>query len=446
LTVTSSVLFKNDFRTFAAKFNNTYSMDIFKRVVERPGNIGKYMDTSHGYFTFPKLEGEIGPHMMFQGKEQLVWSLNNYIGLANHPEVRKADADAAVKYGMAYPMGARMMSGQTKYHEQLEQELADFVGKERGFLLNYGYQGIMSVIDSMADRNDVIVYDSECHASIMDGIFLHKSKGGKSFVFPHNDIERARKMLGFASKRIDETKGGILLITEGVFGMAGDMGKLDELAALKKDFEFRMLVDDAHGFGTMGSTGAGAPEHFGVADDIDLLFGTFAKSMAGIGAFITGPKEIIDFLQYTMRSQTFAKSLPMPMVMGAIKRLELLRTKPELRENLWTIVNALQGGLKEAGFEIGVTNSPVTPVYLSGGVPEATNLIYDLREKHNVFCSVVVYPVVPKGVILLRLIPTAVHTLEDVEYTLNAFKAVKKNLDDGTYAHMEVVDQGEETK
>ena len=426
--------------------NNTEIMDIFKRVVERPGNIGKYMDTSHGYFTFPKLEGEIGPHMMFQGKEQLVWSLNNYIGLANHPEVRKADADAAVKYGMAYPMGARMMSGQTKYHEQLEQELADFVGKERGFLLNYGYQGIMSVIDSMADRNDVIVYDSECHASIMDGIFLHKSKGGKSFVFPHNDIERARKMLGFASKRIDETKGGILLITEGVFGMAGDMGRLDDLAALKKDFEFRMLVDDAHGFGTMGSTGAGAPEHFGVADDIDLLFGTFAKSMAGIGAFITGPKEIIDFLQYTMRSQTFAKSLPMPMVMGAIKRLELLRTKPELRENLWSIVNALQGGLKEAGFEIGVTNSPVTPVYLSGGVPEATNLIYDLREKHNVFCSVVVYPVVPKGVILLRLIPTAVHTLEDVEYTLKAFKAVKKNLDDGTYAHMEVVDQGEETK
>ena len=421
-------------------------MDIFKRVLDRPGNIGKYMDTSHGYFAFPKLEGEIGPRMMFKGKEQLVWSLNNYIGLANHPEVRKADAEAAEKYGMAYPMGARMMSGQTKYHEQLEQELADFVGKERGFLLNYGYQGIMSVIDSMADRNDVIVYDSECHASIMDGIFLHKAKGGKSFVFPHNDIARAKKMLGFAKKRTDETDGGILLITEGVFGMAGDMGKLDELTALKDEFDFRMLVDDAHGFGTMGATGAGAPEHFGVADKIDLLFGTFAKSMAGIGAFITGPKEIIDFLQYTMRSQTFAKSLPMPMVMGALKRLELLRTKPELREKLWTVVNALQNGLKEAGFEIGVTNSPVTPVYLSGGIPEATNLIYDLREKHNVFCSVVVYPVVPKDVILLRLIPTAMHTLEDVEYTLKAFKAVKKNLDDGTYAKMEVVDQGEDTK
>jgi len=421
-------------------------MDIFKRVLDRPGNIGKYMETSHGYFTFPKLEGEIGPRMMFKGTEQLVWSLNNYIGLANHPEVRKADAEAAAEYGMAYPMGARMMSGQTKYHEQLEQELADFVGKERGFLLNYGYQGIMSVIDSMADRNDVIVYDSECHASIMDGIFLHKSKGGKSFVYPHNDIGRAHKMLEFATKRIKETNGGILLITEGVFGMAGDMGKLDELVALKKEFDFRILVDDAHGFGTMGATGAGAPEHFGVADQIDLLFGTFAKSMAGIGAFITGPTKIIDFLQYTMRSQTFAKSLPMPMVKGALKRLELLRSKPELRERLWTVVNALQSGLKEAGFEIGVTNSPVTPVYLSGGVPEATNLIYDLREKHNVFCSVVVYPVVPKDVILLRLIPTAMHTLEDVEYTLNAFKAVKKNLDDGTYAHMEVVDQGEATK
>ena len=420
-------------------------MDIFKRVLARPGNIGKYKKESHGYFTFPKLEGEIGPRMMFRGKEVLVWSLNNYIGLANHPEVRKADAEAAAEYGMAYPMGARMMSGQTKYHEQLEQELADFVGKERGFLLNYGYQGIMSVIDSMADRNDVIVYDSECHASIMDGIFLHKAKGGKSFVYPHNDIERAKKMLRFATKKTEETGGGILFITEGVFGMAGDMGKLKEIVALKDEFEFRLLVDDAHGFGTMGPTGAGAGEAQGVQDQIDLLFGTFAKSMAGIGAFITGPREIIDFLQYTMRSQTFAKSLPMPMVKGALKRLELLRSKPELREKLWSVVNALQSGLREGGFEIGVTNSPVTPVYLSGGIPEATNLIYDLREKYAVFCSVVVYPVVPKDVILLRLIPTATHSLEDVEYTLNAFKAVQQKLVDGTYAHMEIVDMGEET-
>ncbi len=414
-------------------------MDIFEKVLNRPGSIGKYQKEAHGYFAFPKLEGEISSRMMFRGKEKLVWSLNNYIGLANHPEVRKADADAAVEFGMAYPMGARMMSGQTKYHEELENKLSDFVKKEKTFLLNYGYQGIMSIIDSMVDRNDVIVYDSECHASIMDGIFLHKAKGGKSFVFPHNDIERAKKMLSFAKKRTAESKGGILVITEGVFGMAGDMGKLDGIAALKDEFDFRLLVDDAHGFGTMGDTGYGAGEHFGVQDKIDLYFSTFAKSMAGIGAFVSAKEEIIDFLMYNMRSQTFAKSLPMPMVKGALKRLDLLMNKPELRNQLWTVANALQKGLKENGFNIGVTNSPVTPVYLEGGVPEATNLIFDLREKHDVFCSVVVYPVIPKGEILLRLIPTAIHTLEDVEYTINAFKAVKAKLDSGEYASMTMV-------
>ncbi|RLD45901.1 MAG: pyridoxal phosphate-dependent aminotransferase family protein [Bacteroidetes bacterium] len=415
-------------------------MDLFKKVLDRPGSLGKYQKEAHGYFAFPKLEGEISSRMMFRGKEKLVWSLNNYIGLANHPEVRKADAEAAAEFGMAYPMGARMMSGQTKFHEELENNLTDFVQKEKTFLLNYGYQGIMSIIDSMVDRNDVVVYDSECHASIMDGIFLHKAKGGKSFVYPHNDIVRAEKMLGFATKRVEETGGGILLITEGVFGMAGDMGKLDELSALKSKFDFRMLVDDAHGFGTMGDTGFGAGEHFGVQDKIDLYFSTFAKSMAGIGAFISGDEKIIDFLMYNMRSQIFAKSLPMPMVKGAIKRLEMLRTMPELREQLWKVANALQKGLKENGFNIGITNSPVTPVYLEGGVPEATNLIFDLREKHDVFCSVVVYPVIPKGEILLRLIPTAIHTIEDVNYTIEAFKAVKSKLDSGEYASMTMVD------
>jgi len=415
-------------------------VDIFEKVLSRPGSLGKYQKEAHGYFAFPKLEGEISSRMMFRGKEKLVWSLNNYIGLGNHPEVRKADAEAAAEYGMAYPMGARMMSGQTKFHEELENNLSDFVKKEKTFLLNYGYQGIMSIIDAMVDRNDVIVYDSECHASIMDGIFLHKAKGGKSFVFPHNEIDRAEKMLGFAKKRTNESKGGILLITEGVFGMAGDMGKLDELTALKDKFEFRMLVDDAHGFGTMGETGYGAGEHFGVQDKIDLYFSTFAKSMAGIGAFISGDEAIIDFLMYNMRSQIFAKSLPMPMVKGALKRLEMLINMPELREQLWTVANALQKGLKENGFDIGVTNSPVTPVYVKGGVAEATNLIFDLREKHNVFCSVVVYPVIPKGEILLRLIPTAIHTLEDVDYTIEAFKAVKSKLDSGEYAKMTLVD------
>jgi glycine C-acetyltransferase len=415
-------------------------VDIFKKVLERPGSLGKYQKEAHGYFAFPKLEGEISSHMMFRGKQKLVWSLNNYIGLANHPEVRKADADAAAEYGMAYPMGARMMSGQTKYHEELERKLADFQGKEKAFLLNYGYQGMVSIIDSLADRNDVLVYDSESHACIMDGVFLHKAKGGKSFVFPHNDIERCDKMLRMASHRVAETGGGILVITEGVFGMAGDLGKLDQITALKDKYEFRLLVDDAHGFGTMGATGAGAGEHFGVQDKIDLYFGTFAKAMAGIGGFVASTEDIIGFLMYNMRSQTFAKSLPMPMVMGALKRLELLQNSPELRDQLWTVVKALQSGLKENGFDIGVTDSPVTPVYLQGGVPEATNLIFDLREKHDVFCSVVVYPVIPKGQILLRLIPTAVHTLEDVEYTLNAFKAVKGKLDSGEYASMSMVD------
>jgi glycine C-acetyltransferase len=410
-------------------------VDIFERVHERPGNIGQHQKEAHGYFTFPKLEGELGPHMMFRGKKKLVWSLNNYIGLGNHPEVRKADAEAAAEYGMAYPMGARMMSGQTRFHEQLEEELADFVGKEKSYLLNYGYMGMVSVIDSMVDRKDVIVYDSESHACILDGMRLHI---GKRFVFPHNEIDKLRKQLEHAKHVAEQTGGGILVITEGVFGMAGDLGKLDEIVALKKEFDFRLLVDDAHGLGTMGKTGAGTGEHFGVQDEIDLYFGTFAKSMAGIGGFIAGPEHIVDYLAYTMRSQIFAKSLPMPMVIGALKRLELLRTKPELRENLWTVVNALQSGLKENGFDIGVTNSPVTPVFLKGELNEATNLTIELREKYDIFCSIVVYPVVPKGVIMLRLIPTAVHTLEDVEYTIESFKALKEKLDSGFYAQQEM--------
>jgi glycine C-acetyltransferase len=409
-------------------------VDIFERVHTRPGNIGKHQREAHGYFTFPKLEGEISAHMMFRGKERLVWSLNNYIGLANHPEVRKADAEAAAEYGMAYPMGARMMSGQTKYHEQLENELADFVGKEKAYLLNYGYQGMVSIIDSMVDRKDVIVYDSESHACILDGMRLHM---GKRFVFPHNNMENLRKQLGHASKVAEKTGGGILVITEGVFGMAGDLGNLAEIVKMKKDFQFRLLVDDAHGFGTMGETGAGTGEHFGVQDEIDLYFGTFAKSMAGIGAFVAGPENIIDFLAYNMRSQIFAKSLPMPMVLGAIKRLELLRSKPELREKLWTIATSLQKGLRENGFDLGVTQSPVTPVYLKGELNEATNLTIELREKYNIFCSIVVYPVVPKGVIMLRLIPTTMHSLEDVQYTIDSFKAVKEKLDSGYFAQME---------
>ncbi len=408
-------------------------MDLFEKRLHNKGPLGQYASKAHGYFAFPKLEGELGPRMMFRGKEVLNWSLNNYIGLANHPEVRKADAEAAKEYGMAYPMGARMMTGQTSVHEELETKLAEFVDKPAGYLLNYGYQGIMSIIDAMVDRNDVIVYDSECHASIMDGIFIHKAKGGKSFSYPHNDIDKCRKMLGFAKNRTAETNGGILVITEGVYGMMGDLGKLDEIVALKKDFDFRFLVDDAHGFGTMGKTGAGTGEHFGVQDGIDLYFSTFAKSMAGIGAFIAASEPIIGYLHYTMRSQIFAKSLPMPMVKGGLKRLELLKSEHSLRENLWTIVNALQKGLREAGFDLGLVNSPVTPVYMKGGPEEASNLMMDLRENYGVFCSGVIYPVVPKDVVLLRLIPTAVHTLDDVKYTINAFTKCSEKLKSGVY-------------
>lgn len=411
-------------------------MDIFDKIKKSMGPIGKYQKEGHGYFAFPKLEGEIKPRMTFRGKEVLTWSLNNYLGLANHPEVRKADAEGAAQYGMAYPMGARMMSGQTRKHEELEQKLAEFVGKQSAYLLNFGYQGMISIIDTILDRNDVVVYDSEAHACIIDGLRLFP---GKRFVFPHNDMDNLRKQLGHATRLSQKTGGGILVITEGVFGMAGDLGNLRGIVELKKEFNFRLLVDDAHGFGTMGKTGAGAGEHFGVQDEIDLYFATFAKSMAGIGGFIAASEEVVNYLTYNMRSQIFAKSLPMPMVIGALKRLELLQTQPELKENLWNIVGALQSGLKEVGLDIGKTESPVTPVYMYGGVPEATNLVFDLRENYGIFCSIVVYPVIPKGQILLRLIPTAVHSLDDVKQTIAAFKECHEKLKAGKYDAEKIV-------
>lgn len=405
-------------------------MDLFEKLKLNPGPLGSYAKEVHGYFTFPKLEGEIGPRMIFRGKERLNWSLNNYLGLANHPEVRKADAEGAAQYGAALPMGARMMSGNTDLHEQLERELADFEKKEDAILVNYGYQGIMSAIDALVDRHDVIVYDSESHACIIDGVRLHM---GKRYVYPHNDINNLETQLERATKLVAESNGAILVITEGVFGMSGDQGKLKEIVELKKKFQFRLLVDDAHGFGTMGKTGAGTSEEQDCMDGVDLYFGTFAKSMALIGGFIAGEKEVIEYLRYNMRSQIFAKALPMPLVVGSLKRLQLLRTQPELKDNLWKITNALQGKLRSEGFEIGKTQSPVTPVFLNGSIPEAANLIFDLRENFNIFCSMVVYPVVPKGVIMLRLIPTAVHTLEDVDYTIKAFSSIKDKLKAGHY-------------
>ena len=405
-------------------------MDIFDRIRNDRGPLGQHARESHGYFTFPKLEGEISNHMTFRGKEVLVWSVNNYLGLSNHPEVRKVDAEASARWGMGYPMGARMMSGQTSEHEALENELSDFMQKEDSFLLNFGYQGCQSAIEALVNRHDVIVYDSESHACMVDGVRLHQ---GKRFVFSHNDMDSFEKQLVRAKKLTDISGGGILVVTEGVFGMAGDQGKLSEICKFKKKFGFRLFVDDAHGFGTVGEQGRGAGDHQGCHDQIDVYFGTFAKAMATIGAFVSGEEDVIDFLRYNMRSQTFAKALPMPIVVGARKRLQMLRDSSEHKDNLWKIATSLQSGLKASGFDIGKTNSCVTPVFLQGGLGEATNLTVDLRENHGIFCSIVVYPVVPKDTIMLRLIPTAIHTQEDVDYTIKIFSNIKEKLEAGKY-------------
>ena len=407
--------------------------DLFEKIYRDKGPLGKWASQAEGYFVFPKLEGQISNRMTFQGKEVITWSINDYLGLANHPEVRKVDAEAAAEFGSAYPMGARMMSGHTELHEQLQNELAEFVNKEAAYLLNFGYQGIMSTIDALVGKDDIIVYDVDAHACIIDGVRLHM---GKRFTYKHNDVKSLEKNLERATKMAEQTGGGILVISEGVFGMRGEQGRLKEIVELKRKFNFRFLVDDAHGFGTLGTTGAGAGEEQGVQDDIDVYFATFAKSMASTGAFIAGDKEIIDYLKYNLRSQMFAKSLQMTLTKGALKRLDMLRTMPELKQNLWKIVDALQSGLKARGFDIGTTQSCVTPVYLKGSIPEAMALVRDLRENHGIFCSIVVYPVIPRGLILLRMIPTATHTLEDVELTLDAFDAIRERLDNGTYKRM----------
>ncbi len=404
--------------------------DLFDKIYKDKGPLGKWASQAEGYYVFPKLEGPISNRMKFRGKDVITWSINDYLGLANHPDIRQVDADAAAQYGSAYPMGARMMSGHTSMHEKLQDELADFVGKEAAYLVNFGYQGMVSAIDALVSKNDVIVYDIDAHACIIDGVRLHM---GKRFTYQHNDVESLEKNLERAVKICEVTGGGILVISEGVFGMRGEQGKLKEIVALKKKYNFRFLVDDAHGFGTLGKTGAGAGEEQGVQDGIDVYFATFAKSMASIGAFFAADKDIIEYLKYNMRSQMFAKSLPMQFVIGGLKRLEMLRTMPELKEKLWENVNALQNGLRQRGFNIGSTNTCVTPVFLNGSIPEAMALVNDLRENYGIFCSIVVYPVIPKGLILLRLIPTTAHTLEDISETLTAFSSIREKLENGTY-------------
>src|SRR5665647_147310 len=412
-------------------------IDLFEKMTKDAGPIGAHLKRAHGYFAFPKLEGELGSRMMFRGKEKIVWSLNNYLGLVNHPETRKIDTIAAEKWGMGNPMGSRMMSGNTTMHEELEKIIAEFVSREDAMLLNFGYQGIMSCIDALVTRRDVIVYDGEAHACIVDGVRLHM---GFSYKYKHNDVDDCEKQLGRAQKMAEKNGGGILLITEGVFGMSGNQGKIKEIVALKKKYNFRILIDDAHGFGSMGPTGAGADEEQGCQKDVDLYFSTFVKSMGSIGGFISGPKEIMTYLRYNVRSQIFAKSLPLVVVEGMLKRMEMLKTMPELREKLWHNVNRLQKGLREKGFDIGSTNSPVTPIFMKGDLPEATGMVMDIRENYNIFCSVVVFPVIPKGQIIFRIIPTAAHSDEDTDITLKAFEETKKKLDSGAYKAEDIPD------
>ncbi len=404
--------------------------DLFHRIYKNKGPLGMWASQAEGYFVFPKLEGPISNRMKFKGKEVITWSINDYLGLSNLSEVRETDYKAAYDYGSAYPMGARMMSGHTDLHEKLENELAQFVEKESAYLLNFGYQGILSTIDALVGKNDVIVYDVDSHACIVDGVRLHI---GKRFTYKHNDVLSLEKNLIRASKIIEQTGGGILVISEGVFGMRGEQGCLKEICELKKKFNFRFLVDDAHGFGTLGKSGAGTGFEQGIQDEIDVYFATFAKSMASTGAFIASEKEVIDYLKYNMRSQMFAKSLQTQLVIGALKRLSILKSRPELKKKLWENVLMLQNGLKNNGFNIGNTQSCVTPVYLEGSIPEAMSLVKDLRENFGVFCSIVVYPVIPKGLILLRLIPTATHTKEDINETLDAFSKIRERLKGGVY-------------
>ena len=408
-------------------------LDIFDRIRKSTGGpIGQYRDKAEGYFAFPRLEGDLGPHMKFNGQEVLCWSLNNYLGLANHPEIRKVDAEASARWGLAYPMGSRMMTGQTHLHEELERRLAAFEKKEAAFEFNFGYQGIVSTIDALVGRHDVIVYDAEDHACLLDGIRLHI---GSKYKFRHNDIKDCERVLAKACAEADANGGGVLLITEGVFGMTGALGILDQIAALKKKYSFRIMIDDAHGFGVMGPNGRGTSEHFGVMDEIDIYIGAYAKSMAIIGGFVASDKDIIDYLKYNMRSQIYAKSLPMPIVEGCLKRLEIIDSPEgdERRAQLWKVTRRLQEGFRELGFDIGPAEACVTPVHVKAGVNQASNIAVALREEYHIFCSVVIYPVIPPGMVIFRVIPTAAHSMEDVERTLEAFRDMKERLDRGEF-------------
>lgn len=396
-------------------------MDLFDKLENRPSPLGPFTSAGYGYYTFPKLEGPLGPEMKFNGKDMVVWSINDYLGVGSNEKIKQIDAEATAKYSLSAPMGARLMTGNSDEHEALEKELAAFVHKEDAQLLNFGYQGIMSVIHALVDRNDYLIYDELSHACIVDGKQL--AMADKS-VFKHNDIESFKKQLyRAAAKKKDNSS--ILVVTEGVFGMTGDLGILPEIIKLKEEVPFRLLVDDAHGFGTLGHDGSGTGTQLECQDGIDVYFGTFAKAVALVGAFVASEPRVIQFLKANVRSQIFAKSLPMPIVATARERLKMIRQHPEWREKLWSNTLKLREGLIKIGYNVLPSESPVTPVLTQGSTDLCQDIMRIMREEHGIFVSGVAYPVVPKGVVLIRLIPTAAHNDEHIEKTLTAFEAIK---------------------
>ena len=408
--------------------------DIFARRLTEKTPLSRHAATIEGYFSFPKLEGPIGPRMGLNGREMVCWSLNNYLGLSNHPEVREADAAAAAEYGMGYPMGSRLMSGDTELHDELERQLSEFVGKEATMLLNFGYQGAFSIVDALLDRHDAVVYDKDVHACTYDGIRMQTCH---RFSFRNNDLAHLEKQLIRATEATEKSGGGILVLIEGVYGMGGHQGKVAEVVALKEKYNFRLLLDDAHGFGVLGETGAGTGEAQGCQDGVDLYYSTFTKSMSTMGAFISGGLEILEHMKYTVRSQVFSKTIPMPVIVGALKRLDMIRTRPELRERLWKNVHSLQAGLYDHGFLDGniLGESCITPVFLKhDDYVESVAMVCDLRDAYGIFTSIMVYPVVPKGTMMLRLTATALHTERDIDETLHGFTKVREKLAAGFYS------------
>ncbi|MCH9633796.1 MAG: 8-amino-7-oxononanoate synthase/2-amino-3-ketobutyrate coenzyme A ligase [Chlamydiae bacterium] len=400
--------------------------DLFHKCYQKEGLFSNVREGKDNYYAQPILEGPLGPHMTFNGQKMIVWSINDYLGLAGHPEPTARAKEVLEAFGTAYPMGARLMSGFTQNHQTFEAKLAKFAQKESALLFNYGYLGVLGVITSIMGPRDTVIIDHDSHACIVDGAKLATTRRNQFRVFRHNDMDHLEKILKSINQ---DRKGGILIVTDGIYGMTGEVAPLKEICALKEKYNARLLVDDAHGIGIMGATGRGTGEHLGVQDKIDLYFSTFAKCFAGIGGFVAGDKEIIEHITWNARPVIFAKNLPLIYSDSLSATLDVIEREPERREKLWEIATYMQRRFKEEGFDIGNTTSPITPVFLSiSGLEAIKDAIHILREEFHIFASGVMYPVVPRGVFLLRLVPSCRHTFDDVNKTIEAFIQIKERI------------------